>query len=71
MEEACKVQETWSKLARNVIIDKIKGVIYGQALGDAMGLATEFMSRDQALSAYGPDGPSKFEDIVDDFHRSR
>jgi ADP-ribosylglycohydrolase len=54
-----------------VIIDKIKGVIYGQALGDAMGLATEFMSRDQALSAYGPDGPSKFEDIVDDFHRSR
>ncbi|XP_062506783.1 ADP-ribosylarginine hydrolase Tri1-like [Corticium candelabrum] len=65
------VQETWSKLGRDVLIDKIKGVIYGQALGDAMGLATEFMSRDQAKRAYGLKGPSSFEEIVNDFHRSR
>ena len=30
------------KSSREVVVDRIRGCIYGNALGDAMGLATEF-----------------------------
>lgn len=33
----------------------IRGCIYGAALGDAMGIATEFLSKETVVSHYGPD----------------
>lgn len=32
------------------LIDQIKGVIYGNCIGDAVGLLTEFMSKEEARS---------------------
>jgi len=40
---------------KNPIVDKILGVIYGNALGDAFGLSTEFLSKDHVTSLYGAD----------------
>ena len=34
------------------IIDKIKGTIYGQAIGDALGLATEGMAEEEISQKY-------------------
>ena len=36
-----------------------------------VGLATEFLSKEQALKYYGINGPSGYSDIIPDFHRSR
>lgn len=63
--------ESWSKLSREVIIDKIKGIIYGQAIGDALGLATEFLTKKEAVNYYGVNGPEEYSQIINDFHRSR
>jgi ADP-ribosylglycohydrolase len=37
-------------------VDKAKGVIYGLAIGDALGYPTEFMSADGIKINYGPEG---------------
>ena len=38
-----------------LIKDKMLGCLYGQAIGDALGLGSEFMSKDEVIKNY-PDG---------------
>ncbi len=49
---------------------RIQGVIFGQAIGDALGLGTEFMSRKEVMSNY-PKGIDAYSQIVQDWHRKR
>lgn len=51
-------------------IDKIKGVFFGQAIGDALGLGTEFLDKKQIASFY-PNGLTDYSQIVQDKHRQR
>ena len=52
------------------IIDKIKGTIYGQAIGDALGLGTEGMTEEEINQKY-PNGITHYSDIYQDRHRRR
>ena len=51
-------------------VDKIKGTIYGQAIGDALGLGTEFMNDDEMAWKY-PKGLTYYREIFQDRHRRR
>lgn len=51
------------------LVDNIKGLIFGQAIGDALGLASEFMTREEVLQHY-PSGINSYNDIIRDRHRS-
>ena len=59
-------------MARDIeeIKDRIAGCLWGQAIGDALGLGTEFMNRAEVLHNY-PEGLSEYSQIVQDFHRER
>ncbi|MBT9554416.1 MAG: ADP-ribosylglycohydrolase family protein [Myxococcales bacterium] len=59
-----------SSLLDKATLDRARAALWGQAIGDALGLATEFMTSDEARLAY-PHGLSRYADIVRDDHRSR
>lgn len=52
------------------LLDKIKGTIYGQVIGDALGLGTEFMD-DYDMAWKYPNGLTHYREIYQDRHRRR
>ncbi|KAF9975247.1 hypothetical protein BGZ73_001183 [Actinomortierella ambigua] len=66
---------TQSTLTRAEIEDRMRGCLFGNAIGDAYGLATEFLSKERARQVYG-NGPVQFGmdegyPFYLDFHRSK
>lgn len=55
---------------KDTLIDKLKGTIYGQAIGDALGLGTEGMTDEDMAWKY-PNGITHYSDIFQDRHRKR
>lgn len=52
------------------IYNRFKGVLYGQAIGDALGLGTEFMTDEDVAWKY-PHGLQHYNQIFQDRHRKR
>lgn len=52
------------------IKDKMSGCLYGQAIGDALGLGSEFMNKDEVSKNY-PGGLKNYDQIIQDAHRRR
>lgn len=52
------------------IKDKFEGCIYGQAIGDALGLGSEGLFKD-GVEGYYPNGLTRYEQIIPDSHRRR
>lgn len=59
---------------RVLLADHIKGMLYGNCIGDAVGLSTEFMTPQLADQLYGRDelrsGTYEYRDMVIDDHRN-
>lgn len=45
-------------------VDRIRGVLYGQAIGDSLGLRGEFKSAKLLRTMYGDTGPTKYEPVA-------
>lgn len=50
--------------------NRIKGLFFGQAVGDALGVGTEFMSAQQ-IAKYYPNGCLNYSDFIQDEFRSK
>eukprot|EP01117_Protostelium_nocturnum_P013924 TRINITY_DN5243_c0_g1_i1.p1 TRINITY_DN5243_c0_g1~~TRINITY_DN5243_c0_g1_i1.p1 ORF type:complete len:372 (+),score=93.46 TRINITY_DN5243_c0_g1_i1:113-1228(+) len=66
------ILDTWitgldEKWKENSLVDGILGCIYGQAIGDAIGLATEFLTKERVEEKFGV-GPIPFPSFVRGLH---
>ena len=52
------------------VIDRFRGCLYGQVIGDALGLGTEGMTDEDMVWKY-PDGIRHYSQILQDTHRKR
>lgn len=52
------------------LINTLKGILFGQAIGDALGLGYEFLSKEEVSQNY-PNGFSEFSQIIQNDHRKR
>ncbi|XP_028414475.1 ADP-ribose glycohydrolase ARH3-like [Dendronephthya gigantea] len=52
-----------------VLVNQIKGVLYGNCIGDAIGLLTEFMDKQEAQLSYGVGADLEYKQKVFDGHR--
>jgi ADP-ribosylglycohydrolase len=59
LEKGIKRFSFFDELEGNIVLDRMLGCIYGQALGDAFGLSTEFWKKNQIKAIY-PDGKIPF-----------
>ena len=57
-------------MENEIIKERFLGTIFGQAVGDALGLSTEFMSK-QEVDCFYPNGIEDYSQIVQDDHRRR
>ena len=57
-------------MINNDVLNKLKGAIYGQAIGDALGLGTEGMNDEDMAWKYR-NGITHYSDIFQDRHRRR
>ena len=57
-------------MENEIIKERFLGTIFGQAVGDALGLSTEFMSK-QEVDRFYPNGKEDYSQIVQDDHRRR
>ena len=48
--------------------DRINGVVYGQLIGDALGISTEFMTKKNVYDTYKND--ITYDNIISDEHRN-
>jgi len=62
MNPEFSVKSSWFK-------DHLKGLVFGQAVGDALGLGAEFMSKTEVASRYGETGLHSYSQIIQDRHR--
>lgn len=54
----------------DAVQNKMLGCLYGQAIGDALGLGSEFMDKNDVIKNY-PKGLTNYGQIVQDAHRCR